>query len=57
MKQINQNEIAKIIALGEGKKHTLNIGDVKEVIHLTLEELAKYEDEQILKLINKHRKD
>ncbi|MBE3094318.1 MAG: hypothetical protein IMZ52_04745 [Actinobacteria bacterium] len=57
MKNINQNEIAKVITLAEGKKINLSIGQCKEVIHLTLEELAKYEDEQILKLINKHRKD
>jgi hypothetical protein len=55
MAKINQNNLAKAITLSEGKKHTLNIGDVKEVIKLTLIELAKFEDEDILKLIKKYR--
>jgi hypothetical protein len=57
MKSINQNELAKIITLGEGKKISLPIGQVKEVIKLTLMELGKFDDEQILKLINKYRED
>jgi hypothetical protein len=52
---INQNTIAKTITLAEGKKHTLNIGDVKEVIKLTLIELAKFEDEEVLKLLKKYK--
>jgi hypothetical protein len=56
MVKINQNNLAKAITLSEGKKHNLNIGDVKEVIKLTLIELGKFEDADILKLINKHRK-
>jgi len=57
MKSINQNELAKVVTLAEGKKNILKIGDVKEVIQLVLEELGKFEDEQILMLINKHRTD
>ena len=57
MKNINQNEIAKVVTLAEGKKISVNIGQAKELIQLILEELGKYEDEQILKLINKHRSD
>ena len=57
MKQINQNELAKVITLAEGKKIDMTIAQVKECIQLTLEELGKYEDWQIMKLINKHRSD
>lgn len=57
MKAINQNELAKVVTLAEGKKINVNIGQAKELLQLVLEELGKYEDEQILKLINKHRKD
>lgn len=57
MKKINQNELAKVITLAEGKKKNLTVGDCKEVLQLVLEELGKYEDEQILALVNKHRSD
>jgi len=52
---INQNTLAKTITLAEGKKNILKIGDVKEVIKLTLIELAKFEDEEVLKLIKKYK--
>lgn len=63
MKSINQNNLAKVIAESEkshGKRKItkeINIGDIKEILQIILEELGKYEDEQILKLINKHRED
>lgn len=54
--RINLNSLAKEITLKEGKKRELNIGDVKEVLRLTLESLSNYSDEDIIKLIKRYRK-
>jgi len=53
---INQNKLAKVVTLAEGKKESVNIGQVKEVQKLLLTELSKYDDDRILQLINKFRK-
>jgi len=42
MKIINLNVLAKKVTLAEGKKKSINIGQVKEVINITLKELAKF---------------
>ena len=34
MKKITMNKIAKLICEGEGKKHQVNIADVKEVLRV-----------------------
>jgi hypothetical protein len=52
---INMNNLAKAVTLEEGKKISLPIGQVKEVIKLTLIELAKFEDEEILKMLKKYK--
>ncbi len=40
MKRINQNDMAKEIALAEGRKHELSIAQIKEVMRLVFRELA-----------------
>lgn len=55
MERINQNELARIITLSEGKRESVSIAQVKEVIKLTLDKLATYPDEVILELIERHR--
>ncbi len=55
MKRINQNTVARNIALKEGGHKNLQISDVKEVMKLHLIELAKFEDEQVIKLLKKYK--
>lgn len=42
MQKINLNKLAQDVTLAEGKKVVLPIGQVKEVIKVTLELLKKY---------------
>ena len=43
-KRINMNDVAIEITLAEGKKKSINIGQVKEVLKLFLQRLAKEKD-------------
>jgi hypothetical protein len=51
---INENTLAKDIALLEGNSQSLSIAQVKEVIRLTLDCLAKHRMSDVVKLIEKH---
>lgn len=53
---INQNNLAKLISESEKGKIQVNIAQIKEVQKCLLIELSKFPDEEILKLINKIRK-
>jgi len=52
---INQNELARKIAAAEGGKRNLNIGDIKEVLKISLNLLAKENETEVLKLLQRHR--
>ena len=52
---INLNSLARDITLKEGKKKNLNIGQVKEVMKLTLEALASLEMVDVARLILKYK--
>lgn len=51
---MNMNKLAKEITLQEGGKKELSITDVKEVLKITLQELAKEEPVEVLKLLKKY---
>lgn len=53
--KMNQNKIARSIALKEGGAKNLQIGDVKEVMKLFLQELAKHTDKDILKTVHRYK--
>jgi len=53
---MNLNELAKQITLREGKKVSISIAQVKEVLSITLEELGKYSDDEIMRTIKAYRK-
>jgi hypothetical protein len=54
---INENKLARTIAWQEGKIQSVNIAQIKEVIRLLLDELARSHDySQIVALIEKHEK-
>lgn len=51
--KINLNKMAKDISVVEGKKVEVNIAQIKEVLSIALNELSKYEDEDILALVHR----
>ena len=53
---VNLNDLAKRVTLAEGKKINLSIGQVKEVIRLTLIELAKLELVELAQVLRRYQK-
>jgi len=53
--RLNLNEIATAITLQEGKKVSLPIGQVKEVLRLTLRWLASLPSEQVETVLHRYR--
>ena len=54
MKRIDMNKFAKAITLKEGGKVNLSIGQVKEVLKLTFQELGKYMPSEALEVIERY---
>ena len=54
-KKINLNTLARIIALREGKKKSVSIAQVKEILKITLQELSNYTDVRIWQTINRYK--
>ena len=54
---IDLNVMARTITLHEGRKHSLHIGDVKEVMRLMLDELALVPASNVLFLLEARRDD
>lgn len=52
---MNQNELAKAVANREGLKESVNIAQIKEIIKITLEELAKLSASECMKLVERHK--
>jgi len=50
---MDMNEFAKRITLKEGKKKSLSIAQVKEVIRLVMEELAKEDNADIVRIVRR----
>ena len=52
---MNQNELAKAIALIEGKKKSVSIAQVKEIMKIHYKLLNKnFTEDQILRLVDKY---
>lgn len=56
MATINQNRLAQVVTLAEGGKKNTDVAQVKEVQRLTLIELARHKDTEIIALIDAVRK-
>ena len=54
---IDLNVMARSITLKEGRTHSLNIGDVREVMRLMLDELAKVPASAVLFLLESRKDD
>jgi hypothetical protein len=55
MVKVNLNEFAKEITLLEGKKESVNMGQVKEVLSITLTKLAALPQEQLDELLSRYK--
>ena len=55
--KINEQWFAEQIAKGEGKKESVNIAQIKEILHITLGLLALLEPEEVIGLLAKHQTD
>ena len=56
MKKINLNNVAKVVTLAEGKKVSLPIGQVKEVIAIYNRLLGGFTFEQVIEMLNRKKK-
>ncbi|MBT9164042.1 MAG: hypothetical protein DDT23_00031 [candidate division WS2 bacterium] len=52
---MNENDLAVKITLLEGKKISINVAQVKELLKIILLELALMEESELLNLLRKHR--
>ena len=52
----NLNEFARQITLKEGKKKSISIAQVKEVIKITFTELSRMDEEDVLRIVKRYRK-
>lgn len=50
------NKFAKTVTLKEGKKINLSIAQVKEVIAIVFKELATLSNEEIIKTVDRYRR-
>ena len=51
---VNMNDFAKEVALEEGGKEEISIAQIKEVVKVTLRKIAKMEDHELIKLLNRY---
>ena len=54
---ISEEWLAEEITKAEGKKESVNIAQVKEVLRITLDMLASLKEEDVLLLLKKHRRE
>ena len=52
---MNMNKLAKLVADREGKKVSVNIAQIKEVLRITLAELADADPADVLVMLRKCR--
>jgi hypothetical protein len=55
MQTINLNAMANRVAMEERGRTEVNIAQIKEVMRIFLEELARYNDEEILEVVKRHK--
>ena len=54
---INEEWLAEEITKAEGKKESVNIAQVKEVLRITLDILASIKEDDVSQLLKKHRRE
>lgn len=56
MGKINMNDLAINVSIDEGKKESVNIAQIKEVISITMKKLAEYTDAEIMEVVGRYRR-
>ncbi len=51
---VNMNDFAREVTLSEGKKSSVGIGDVKEILSITLTMLSKLKEDDLAELLNRY---
>ncbi len=51
---MNLNKLAQTVTLKEGKKQSISIAQVKEVMKILFQELAKEKPSEVLKIIERY---
>lgn len=51
---VNMNDFAREVTLSEGKKSSVGIGNVKEILSITLTMLAKLNEDDLAELLNRY---
>jgi len=54
---ISEEWLAEEITKAEGKKESVNIAQVKEVLRITLDILASIKEDDVSQLLKKHRRE
>lgn len=52
---MNMNKMARTVTLIEGGSIEISIAQVKEVLKIFLQQLAKESDEEVIKLVKRYR--
>ena len=52
---MNLNKFAKEVTLEEGKKRSVSIAQVKEILRITFEKLNEYPESEVLKTVKKNK--
>lgn len=55
MKMANLNDMAKSISEKETGNREVDITQIKEIMKLTFEELGKFNDDEVISIINRYR--
>ena len=55
MENVNLNELAREVTLIEGKKESVNMAQVKEILSITLTKLAALPQEQLDELLSRYK--
>jgi hypothetical protein len=55
MTRFNMNDLARRITLKEGGKKQISIAQVKEVIKLVMQDLNDLSDDEIIKVVRRHK--
>ncbi len=54
-KKVDMNQLARAVTLEEGHKESLDIAQVKEVLKITLKQLAKMSRAEVNYLLGRHK--
>ena len=54
--EMDMREFAKIVTLKEGKKESVSIAQVMEILKIAFTQLGKMTDQDVIRIINRYRR-